>query len=101
LDDMAFVAVTGFLLVGLLQAGCTFYRAESKTLGSHFFEQFIGPIRQLACIPKRLAFLGDQNRVAYFEVDDRVEESQPHRQVIGALNLTRQRQFVQRSMNTK
>jgi hypothetical protein len=76
------MTITTFLLFWILLATRTHYRAKDEALLGGFAEQLIVAIRKQAGIPQRLAFICDQDRVANFQVDDRIKKCHPDCQLV-------------------
>ncbi len=71
-DRMAGMAGLRVLLIDLLGATAALDRLERKALAIGFIEQLVSSIWENARVPKRLAFVGDQDGVSYLKIDYRV-----------------------------
>ncbi len=86
------------LVIRVLRATRSQDRFEGENLPGGFADELIGAIRKNTRIPERLAFVGDQHRIADLQVDHRVQQGLPESDVVWIGQGLRQGEFGQRAV---
>ena len=76
------MTIRGGLISPNLRTTTAHHRPEGKYLAGGFTNKLIGPVRQNARVPQRLALISDENCISNFRVNDRVEQCQAESNIV-------------------